>query len=295
MFSIDQAYNAFYLGEQHISVFNHHIEMGGRILSYSDKTEILCWQEGATQIVMLGICVDAHGKIMKKDIMCYLSAFRSDTNALVRGLDRFAGSFVIFVAQGKEITMIPDATVSIPVYFLENGKAAASHERLLAEQNYLQINPMALQLKKSGSIDATLPGSMSLYSGMKALYPNHIATMLSDGVGIRRMEMYKYAGGGQKFIAYTLNITNAYAEIFPLVCALTGGWDSRLTLAFLMQSKARDTLQCYTSQMKHLTPESADMVIPKELTQMLALPYRTLKHAEVSPQQIAEVANIVGD
>lgn len=158
MFSMNQAYNAYYLGDRPFPALEHSMAAGEYVLSYSDKTEIQVWKDAGRQVVVMGICVDSHGEIPRDAVARYLGGQQDAVDKIAEKLARFAGAFLVFVFMPGEAHILPDATVSVPAYFLEDGKGISSHEKILAEYNGLDLDPIALRLKQSGSVDATLSG-----------------------------------------------------------------------------------------------------------------------------------------
>lgn len=265
--------------ERHTPICNNSL-----VINHTAKTNVLVQCGNSREIVIIGYCVDAHGKIPQREVpAAFLTQNFADPLSAYRYFDRFAGAFVVLYRMDDQLFMWGDAMCSLPInYCMSDGKFyAALTDKLLADILSLQISDVSLRIRKGSSIySQPLPNDLTMYDQIKALLPNHYLncnTCEAIRVPLNVSETAKQEEI-ERIIEYTAdladNIAKIYGQDFELALPLTAGTDSRAILSFY--KKVQPALPCFTFKHADFTDATADIAVPTKICQMLHLPYQAI-------------------
>jgi hypothetical protein len=159
----------------------------------------------------------------------------------------------------------------------------ASEPTLLAEVAQLDEDPSALSFidrQEVNNNEYFWPGDRLPYLNSSSLLPNH-ALNIDDGA-VRRFwprqkhEYKPFDEMVERIIARLKGTITAASHRFPLALGLSAGWDSRTLLAAC--SEVSGDLIAYSSRQPGMKADAADLVLSKQLAQMLGV-----KHELVDP------------
>ena len=271
----------FFFGRR-LSLLENYLPFSNHCLNYSPETKCAVQSKNGKTVGVIGICVDSHAEISRDRIIDYVLENAENADQLVEIAKRFAGKYAIIANFGvaDEYFVFPDATSCLSVYYYIGGEICfSSLEYLIARSYGLERSKKSLTVikKAQNRNNIIMPNDMTRYDQIKCLLPNHY---LNTGTG-KAVRFYPKAGDGREIpvsqaaertIALARNIISEYSAVGELLCALTGGWDSRLVLALLYDSNKN--VQCYTSMQHGFTEKSDDIWIPEKIARMLNLRYR---------------------
>ena len=104
------------LAESANPLFEKKLDVGGLILSYNTDTKVEMSFSSGKWVCVIGLCVDAYGKLNTKEIANRINTFEDieDSFAFIK---RLAGKFVVIQKIKHQLYAIPDATASLPIYY----------------------------------------------------------------------------------------------------------------------------------------------------------------------------------
>lgn len=207
-----------------------------------------------------------------------------DIQGLLPRLDELSGRFALLIVSGDSISVFHDCAGIQSVYYHQNGKEVtiSSHSSLIADIHGMEVSDSIQSLVSSPfySIGIRhLPGIKSPYDGVYLLTAN---TYLQAVPGNLRIHRY-FPREPVRSVALedaTEIIADILVQSVRLLCgksklavSLTGGLDSRMTLAATRGQGDRVTYFSYSS-----TPEEeADAAFAAKLCEALRLPHETYR------------------
>lgn len=254
---------------------SRHIFINEYLFEFSKQTDFIYYVYGNRAICIIGLCVDSLGGSVPEIIKDFVEKYHSFYDFL--NLEsRLAGKYAaVFFADKNDFIITGDATCSLQVnYLTDAGTAISSSANLIAQYYKLGYWDTALAIRAKSDISQAMPNDITLYKNIKQLLPNHCFS-----VSERTAARFEYIAdrsplGIEDCAAATvgpvINIIKSYMHKYDIVCPLTGGYDSRVVLAFLMTQLPH--IPCYTLKHKHKA-DDPELSIPKDLTAMLSLPY----------------------
>lgn len=208
----------------------------------SDIERYIC-KKNKDFLLILGTCIDPINKIGDTNIIAerLLKNLLQGKKLFFNYLDYLTGRFVILVSCNGEDFLLHDATGINAVFYndLNDEIIISSHTQIIAEIKGYKIKGIRESLvnnKKFKSRTCYMPGGETLYEEIKILTPNTLIDL--NKKEIRRFfprEKLKKRRIDNNLIKETAQIlTNTFDLLikkYKLAISLTGGIDSRLTLA----------------------------------------------------------------
>ncbi len=218
---------------------------------------------------------------------------------VLRDAETLGGRWVLIVHDGKETTVLHDATGQRQVYFTrpEIGESVvcASKPGVMAEQLGLTMDASAVDFIHSRKSDDYeiywMPGDTSLYAEICALLPNHFLT-LSDGICHRfwpeqALPPMSYPEVLSECIRLLRGQIDSAQRRFPLAISMTAGWDSRLMLA--LHREYTENLYAFTLVYPHLPTESRDVCVPNRLLGKLGIEHHLVPYPDTIDVAFKEI------
>lgn len=192
---------------------------------------------GETEVLVLGYVLNLAEN--GKDF-CNLRDVKSIDDLLAQEFE-WGGKYVIFFFQKERLYIIPDATSSIPVfcYELQGELVASSNSRRIAEYYALAEDAKKHKVFCSRDIVQAMPFDITEYESVKQLLPNHYFDVnrhiIQRVIIEHRIEKrISVKDACDATIEKIKRLVGFYAESFNIACPITGGYDSRVILAFLI-------------------------------------------------------------
>ncbi len=223
------------------------------ILSFSEGTEVVLETRGKVFVCIIGLCVDAHGELERAQFPAFfLDAYTGGgKDGVVEACMRTAGKYALIFGDDTQLFAMSDACGFLPVFYSTKELFLASNARIIAKELGFAPSERSRAIVEK-AVTAKFPYNLSAYDEVKLLVPNHLLDVRCAQFS-RVFPSPKMAYGelnveqtAAEIIRITDNITKEYVKYRDIVLPLTGGWDSRMNMAFLLRTMQRGQLQCYT-------------------------------------------------
>jgi hypothetical protein len=269
-------------------------------LSVHKDLELTHLKKEIKSLTLLGFMLDPERpEVTNEQILLSLIEDFIQCRDLFLLTETLGGRWVLIAHDGSETMVMHDATGQRQVHFSydpgSGGLMCASEPGIMAEQLGLSMDSEAVDFIRSRTTDDYeiywMPGDTSLFTGIKALLPNH-ALFLSTGICERFFsQVSPMLTDHASILAECLRLIRGQFDSargrFPLAIPITAGWDSRLMLA-LNQDYAAD-LYAFTLVYPHLPMRSRDVVVPARLLAKLGIAHHVIPYPK---QQDAEFKKI---
>lgn len=269
------------------------LELGTQTLFYDPLIECHTAISGPVMVIVLGrvmnvLDFDQSGPEIAADIAAALwqSDPASDLSPLAGVFKPLAGSHVIFARKGPDTYLSLDAAGSYPACYLHHmgQTVVASHPTLLGLSHDLHPSPLAIDWithPEFGKGGRYMPGLETLFAEVTSLTPNHFFC-LNTATNTRYFPDQPFRERPLDEIVSQLVpmlqgqcLALAKAGTYRLQIGLSGGMDSRLTLA--ASRPIKDSAE-YVTYFTETSPVfSQDIKIATQLAKMLDLPHRSFK------------------
>ena len=299
-YCLDDAVFTYLISPQADSRFSQHktILQGRYQVNYTRHTEVLHLEQGDKEILLIGLCVDSRGELPREEIPAWFLAQTFPTKeALFHSSDRMAGKYMILYRNGEEITLFGDAICSLQVNYAFQGESffVCSVDYLLGTFCGYTVSEYSLALRKGSDASHPMPNDRTMFDEIRALLPNHyldVGRKASIRVPLQIPAELSQDERISRSQACITTILSEYQKACPMICALTGGNDSRLVFAFLKANGK--PFSCYTFFHPRFTDASPDIAIPRKLCQDYGIPYTTVADLEMDPDYRAGLEEFIG-
>ena len=303
-FCFDDAVFTYAVAPEPLQRFSRHTPvLGGALtVSHTSKTEVRSAGRDGREIVIIGLCVDAHGEVERDGIPeLILNQPQRDPLPVYRFCDRFAGKYVILYRNEEGVYLFGDATSSVQMNYslIEDSLCVASIDRLTAEYCGYDVSEYSLSIRKGAASSQALPNDVTMYDKVKALLPNHYLDV-SRGQAVRvSLDLPQDISSKQEFHAamersagLIRQITQEYVKYHSIVCPLTSGYDSRVVFVFLKKAVRR--LSCFTFR-HHFTDKDGDIWVPQKLCGESAADHTLIEDLSAETDYARAVKEIIGN
>lgn len=257
-------------------------QLFGRYLYVGDGLKVTqCEAADGKTLLLLGhaYCMDRAGKSVEED----MAAFCGDD--LVALTQHWTGRFVLMT----ETTLMTDATGLMSAFYRcdEDGYCVSSSLALIADVLGLSSER---SVPKTGLTWQLLP--RTLIPTVKALLCTQQIIFKEKSISVEPamwMNDRRSFSTEEKCSKVANLLTNGVRNIAQyaerdLVLALTGGKDSRLTMAALLRAKV--PFSAYTAE--HDTISGSDKTVPPQLCRMFDVPHRVIGKGKTDAARVAD-------
>jgi hypothetical protein len=267
------------------------------VLSHHPALPVTTCVEGDAGVILIGNAVEpgqAHSPGNHTIALQILEAARSSREMYQHKLDSLIGRFVVITKIADAFTIQQDATSLKAVYYTDNQYdcVVGSHVLLVAEnvgarRNYFG-NPHYLKDNRT----KVHPGVLTSYLGVNRLTPNTELNLMTRGVErvwpLKPMKPVTVHEAALTVIRTVDAQLAAFKERgTPLMCSLSAGLDSRVSLALLRPYV--DNVLFFTYEVGYMSPNKAnrwDREGALELVRKHGLKHRLLH----LPEQVTDKA-----
>lgn len=298
--SLDNAVFTYVVhSKKHENLSNHiFIKSHNLYLSYSKKTEVISYESGENTVYIIGLCVDSRGEINRYDIPKFLLSLEDiNIDNIAKISSRFAGNYVILVVLNGCLYAFNDATGILPIYYCLNSICLSSFDNITAKTVNEIIDEKYYNIRFESDYDAAMPNDITVYKNIKLVLPNHYLDL--NTLNVKRFypsEALAYLDDPEKTLKKQIpklqNIIKEYAKYTNMICPLTAGWDSRVVFAFLLNTL--DSIEAYTFIHKNFTDMTADLFIPKSMTDAVQCSYSQIPDMEPENIFYERIIDIIG-
>ena len=270
-------------------------EIGELSIAFQPDLEFYAAASTDVTVVMLGFAlhpINAHWS--DQEIVNHLS--KLDEQSFLEELSILNGTYRIFRAEGKNVSIYHDAATSGKIFykFLENKLIVGSDQRILEDVFKLKKDDSEIALKFYNSDffknRETWFGNLTPYKDLFQLLPNY--KICSDlGKVIRYFPLYPLQKKELKEVAsQSKKIIEGYyqaaANRFDLKVSMTAGWDSRILLA--ASKPYVNNAQYYTFLRYNINETHFDVVTAQQMAKDFGLDHFLLPDEMVHQKEIEE-------
>lgn len=220
------------------------------------------------------------GHTDENQILEELAQALEDRDSFFRIVNELTGVFVLFVADSSGMEFLADAVGLMSVFYTQqNGKYyISSHSNLIGDLLNLQVDAYILRLQKYKYFRLfgnQLPGNLSQFAEVSRLVPNHLVQIRYDVEELRFYHPHSRELGKEAVVQELSDVMQRTMALIaekwekPAI-SLTGGCDSRTTLACTSKLYDRFTYFSYDSQPN----EAPDADAAEQICRRLGLPFR---------------------
>lgn len=245
--------------------------------------------DGSTTVLIVGRAIDTSCGTGDQDrvVRGLYTAALSGRDQLVRAVAPLAGRYVVLASIRGEMTVVPDATATLPAYWYVVGGELhlASHDALIAESAGADIDLELAALMRRARADSPYvvfaPGARSFHRGVRPVLPNHLLTW--DGSSGQHRRFYPFPDtafvldGYARFVHHFTEYCRLLAENRVVTLSLTGGRDSRASFAALRRVR-HPGLSTWTGVRIANPPESelTDAAAAARISAIAGVPHRVI-------------------
>jgi len=249
------------------------------------------------ELLLLGFVLDPRQpSASNQQILDRLSSGCTTFRQILDELAPLTGRFALVCIAKSGISIVSDALALREVYYSTspNRIVCASQPNLLA-----QFAKPAIGLSTDPAVQhfcehhhpnvrhgRLWPGDGTPYTDTRHLLPNHYLDITSTSAirywpnqQIQRLELKEAVRRSAEFLTGAIDAASRRSK---LMMAITAGWDSRALLA--ASRPVSDRIYYFINQHSHLTPESADIRVPRAIFERLGLPFHVHRYERSVPE-----------
>lgn len=253
-------------------------------------------KQGKKEITLIGLAVDATApQKNNQEIANTILTDYEDWNNVIDSVYPLGGRWIVFATNGDEFKAISDPCALRMLFYVTDKKQpiiCASQPLLIKDYCDLEID---LEFKKdyldTGAMQENKEfwylAKQTQFKNVKHLSPNHFVDFNTRDqhrfYPLKTIPTLSYEEGMEKTILYLKNLIVGLSKRSKLALAITGGYDSRLTLAACKDIK--EDLYCYTSKYYGMNDTHPDISKPAKLLPMMGLKHHIIDcEGEMSPE-----------
>ncbi|WP_020006133.1 hypothetical protein [Salinicoccus albus] len=198
--------------------------------------------------------VEPKKELKRKDLAQYLlSNYKENYSAFLNALDFLAGRYVIIIGNSNDIRFYPDASSTRSVYYTLNNNIVSSHAHFINDVCEHTADEVANNIQAY-----KINWNHSPYQNIKALTPNLYLDFFKKETKRffpRSDNKYTHLEENERFELIENMWKNQYAYYFSkfnqFAFSITGGWDSRVSLAMFKDKIDNIDFFTYTTHQKN--------------------------------------------
>lgn len=267
---------------------------------YESNTPVSYCESGNRAVILYGLCVNVFNgnhKNPAKEILDY----SDDWQTVISYEKSLGGKYIIICKENGRYFVLPDATASIPVFYNNQGPdfECSSNCMYLADKFGFQRDKKLMKIRTAGDISQAMPYDITEYSEIRQLLPNHYLDIYS-GKAVRFINedkeplLLSAEQAAKQTSQLILNLFHFYSSEMKCMCPITGGRDSRVVLAVFHKALA-DKTEAYTIKHANQSDFSADLAIPKKISEICDISYSVFHDLPVDKETIEKFNHLLGE
>uniref|UniRef100_UPI00352AEF63 hypothetical protein n=2 Tax=Aerococcus urinaeequi TaxID=51665 RepID=UPI00352AEF63 len=262
----------------------------------TNESEVAISKKNHQKVLLFGQVLHIQDtKLTLEDLVEKLNG-STDIDSLIEASKYLLGRFIIVAQFGHKLFVLPDATGSIPVnYYLEGKEVAASANlSLLRDVFNLEVSDQAIAIKK-GALEQQhpMPNDLTMLQNVKNVLPNHYL----DVTAKQTKRYFPIQKLPETSVDEVINQTSQIIgrildEVMgkeKIAIPLTSGFDSRLILSFFKDYT--EHIVAYTFAHENFDENTADIVVPKALSERFNFEYKVLSRKNLDEVQLNQAAS----
>lgn len=267
--------------------------------AFHPSTRVVNLTRGSIQVVLIGLPVDlveesVDSSSIARRILDLICSDPGGRDEAIEYIAYLGGRFACLIVRSHpaELLVMTDCVASLPMYWKNSPKAGLAispHASLCAKAANSSVDKVAAELVRTArkmKTPGTLfpPGTMTGYSGVLQILPNHL--LKSSEVSSTLERYYPFPSTAleshpeesfDSFVTTFSKHVRLLSKLGPLGISLTGGRDSRATLAAAIPFADENTVAWtyYNSGNPH--PEHLkDLEVAKDLAKRAGIAHRAV-------------------
>ena len=252
-------------------------------ISYHPALTVTQVQENGIHATLLGFILNPEApQEDDQTILMNLCKRSNSIDQFIEATETCGGRWAIILHREEQSVVFNDAGGTRTVYTYQDaaGKVwLASQPGLLAERFGLQESVASKEFRASPEFQKRTeiwwPGDVTPFSEVKAMLPNHLVDLKTGKTRRywpnRPLVICSLEEGTHKAAKILKGIMEAAHARFPLAMSLSSGLDSRTV--FSACRDFADDVFVFSMKYRHLTDDSDDIRIPRQITEKLNLPH----------------------
>lgn len=280
------------------SQFNKYYDIGDYKFQYKDSDAVYGVKDDKHIIIFGSIVNSRMPNYSTEEILSDLLE-SSSLEDLINNSKKMAGRFIIVYSSKEGFFIIPDASASIHVTYttVGNDLYVSSNPKIIGDINNFEESYVSKVIKSSAAEGHPLPYDISMYDEIKFVIPNHFLNTKTRTITryyplekVGKMSSYDAAILSSELIG---NIIKGYDNKYKLSIPLTSGMDSRTILSLC--KNIINKIPTYTFFHDNFTENTADILIPKEISNKHGFNYIILKDINLPTELIEFYKEKVGE
>lgn len=248
--------------------------------------EVTIEKDNETTLLLLGYLFDPENhKLNNQDILHILTKSTNSFSQFVQALKPYPGRYALLYFHDSNLYLIQDALAVREVYYYQtiNKVVCGSQPNILvkfaqpaisitSDPDILDFMQNDLPYVRNGRLWV---GDTTSYEGIKHLLPNHYLNINSLTVKRywpnKKLEYIDFDEAVKLAAKYLKGVFNAITYRYSVMMAVTSGIDSRSLLA--ASKDVQNKIYYFINKHKHLSNESADIKIPRQIFQRIEVPF----------------------
>ena len=270
---------------------------GRTLLQHGERVSCTVLRQADREICVAGLCVDSMGEHSREEIpAALLQAGSAGLEGVLAFEPRLAGRYIILFTQGENSWVLNDATGAMQVFYHTGPEPClAAAEGVLASTLSLPFDEEMVKIRKGSDCFQPMPYDATCVTDVRCLLPGH-HLCLNTGAVTRFQFFPAETENTEKILSETArqidNITLEYAKVHPLLCPITGGWDSRTNLSFLLKNGL--VPETYTFDHPEFPPDEEDVAIPEKMCAALGISHTVIPDVPEDKAQFQAVVSVMG-
>lgn len=212
---------------------------------------------------------------------------------------QLGGKYILLYRSGEDYYVLGDATCSIPVFYNVDDDILCSSnmQYILNVKKYTPYSEYE-KIRKSGDISQAMPYDITQYNEIKQLIPNHYLILNKSEVkrfinSESEQEPLSVPEATELVIPMIKNLVEHYSSLYKLYCPITAGRDSRVVLAFLLNSKK--DFECYTMKHTEHKGDEQDLVVSKDLCEQNNVKHKLIEDLPLLAETKCTIDSLLGE
>lgn len=251
----------------------------GTTCVYSHPDLAFCYTtKEDVEIILLGYIADARHPSSNNQQITDILVENTSFEECLRCVRQYGGRYMLLYKNAHEFQVINDALAMREIYYL-----FATDKFWIASQphfigNFTEIAPRKdkdfntfFYHPNFSNTDYAMTGNETCFEGVYHLQPNHYLDIAQQ----KKVRYFPTANlpeidleeAVSKLVPMFKGFLQSASQRYDLMIALTGGWDSRLTVAASRDISSK--VKYFIHKFPHLTEESPDIFVPQKLAKKL--------------------------
>ena len=262
------------------------------------ETPIFSAVKNSVECSIFGLAVDVISTANGENLACQIVESCETVQDLLKFENQLGGKYILLFRNHDQYYIVGDATCSIPIYYDNEGDfvCSSNYQYIVNEKKY-GVDREFAKIRASGDISQAMPYDITPYKQIKQLIPNHFLS-IDDRRAVRfvnsteKQARISVEKATELVSPMIKNLLDFYKKQYKIYCPITSGRDSRVVLAFLLES--RENFTSYTIKHPEHNENTQDITVPVELCKQNDVEHRLVEDVVVTDELRNEMDEMLG-